>query len=181
MKMNINYIWLITLLLLGCNSKERDCDVSEFRELNLYPVNVILKIPKYKFVDSIVYNKETIINYKVMTLDSSLTLIAFVDSYEKDTNSLVSINQIMIFQKEQVEAGMDSIKLLEDTIVNRNNIDLGFIKYFVQQENKKYYESRVAFYRERVLVKLWLFEKYDDKIKNTGSIMDCIFDNMTFK
>jgi len=181
MKKNKNYIVLITLLFLSCNPKEQTCDISEFKELNLYPVNAILKLPEYEFIDSIVYDKQTIINYKVKTLDSSLSLTVFIDSYEKDSNSLVAINQMMVFQKQQVEDGMDSIKLLSDTMLNRDNVSIGFIKYFVQHEDKKYYESRIAFYRGRILVKLWLFEKCADKAKNAISIIDCIFDNMVFK
>lgn len=164
------------IFLISCSSRKQNCDIMSLKELTLYPVNAVLKLPPYKVVDTSIFDTQTILNYNIKTVDSSLNLIAFVYSYENEPAASFSLNDRMSFQKHEVVYGQDSIKPLIETFPQVGNTKVGYLKYL--DEKRKRYEGRIFFFKDKKLVVLWLFEKYQNQSQDNFSLIDCILENI---
>jgi hypothetical protein len=161
------------ILLLSCGIKKAECQIRDFKEVNLWPVNASLKLPPFRIVDSMSFDKKTILSYNIKSLDSLIDVVAFVESHEEYLPADLDIDQQMLFQKKEVEYGRKAQKLKEE-FVNIGIVKVGYLKYFIDQKDKKFYEGRLLFYRGKKLVIIWLFEKYANDEQNTHSIIDSI-------
>ena len=147
--------------------------------LRLKPVNIDIGLPAYKIVDSSRYGDgRTILNYKIMSKDSLLQAIVFIDDYKDYTTSQQNLERIAAMQKEEVESGQNTQKLIVQSISEINNVKVGYLKYIVEQTEKKFYAGRIFFYRENKLVVIWLFEEYRNDDQNNYSICDCILQSI---
>ena len=176
----IKYTIVSSILLLSCNSKKIDCKQNNFKSLKLWPVNTDLLLPEYKLVDTIKYGTETLLTYNIKSVGSLININAFVISHENDNPAGLDINHIMVVQKQEIESGQNSKKLLMETFKNVDNIKIGYLKYIVEQANKKFYAGRIFFYKDKKLVILWLFEKYDENEDEEHLTMDCILQSIKF-
>ncbi len=174
----MKYKWIIFLLLIvSCNYKRQILCSEGFKELNLYPVNTTLNIPPFIITDSVIYGgMNKILSYKIKSIDTSFSVYVFIDNHEKDVS--LDLNHIATVQKGEVESGRNSKKIIKELFKNIGDIKVGYLKYFIEQENKKFYAGRVFFYREKKLVVCWFFENYIDEIHNNESVIDCVFENI---
>ncbi len=176
----IRYIICISfsIYLLSCHSKEQHCEVSTYQILNLYPVDIFLKLPKYQIIDTTRRDPHTILNYTIQSLDSLISMNCFVISYGNDPYARFDIASLMESQRHEVEFNRNSPKLLSEKINVIDTLKVGYLKYLVQMPEEKFYEGRIFFYKEKKLVTIWLFEKYMNESQNEQSVIDCIANNM---
>lgn len=162
---------------MSCTPKSQHCNVTDFKELNLEPVNTVLKVPSYVITDTVSYGDiGNFFQRDIQSVDSSFILFAGVKSYEKDPEAMPDIDHRMGSQKEQVETGQDSMQLLTQTFKTINTTKVGYLKYF--DEKRKRYESRIFFNRGRKFVDVWVFEKYTGNEVNKHTVIDCVFENI---
>ncbi len=83
----------------------------------------------------------------------------------------------MLFQKKEVEYERKT-KKLNETIINIGAIKVGYLKYLIEQKDKKFYEGRIFFYTKKKLAEVWVFEKYTNDRQNAHSIVDCIIKSL---
>jgi hypothetical protein len=169
----------IALLILACSPKKENCAIDTFADLSLYPVNTNLRLPPYKIVDSLKYgNGETILNYKIKAIDSTVELIAFIYDYTKKSDREFDMVHFSSVQKEEVKFGRDSVAILIDTVKDFGEVKVGYLKYLIEQKGKKFFEGRIFFYKENKLSIIWLFEPYREDRASKLSTIDCIFESM---
>ena len=180
MMRNITIIPILSALLTNCNSKKQVCTKSDFEELYLKPVHVNVKIPPFRITDTTKYGPgRTILNYKIKSVDSLLTIAVFIDNYDDYTDEQLNIDRIALLQKQEVESGQNDKKLLTETIKKIDGIKVGYLKYLVKQSGDNFYSSRIFFYKDKKLIALWLFDKNVVESRSTyGSISDCIFESL---
>jgi hypothetical protein len=167
----------IAMSMFTCNTKRQACDTTNFKELSLYPVNTVLKLPAYIIDDTIRYGDlSNIFEYKVKSTDSSIIVYAGVKSYEQNPDAMPDINHRMGSQKEQVESGQDSMRLIVETFETIGTTKVGYLKYL--DKKRKRYEGRIFFYRGNKFVDIWLFEGYTNEAKNKQSVIDCVLENI---
>lgn len=159
--------------MLSCDS-EKNCNISGFHNLSLDTIDCVLKLPKYKIIDSTLYDQQTILSYTIQSTDSSLNMNCFIKYY----NNLPDIDAVKMFQKQEVEFNRDSIRLLVDKVDNIHSVKVGYLKYLIQTPADKFYEARIFFYKKEKLITIWLFEKYQNEMQNKSSLVDCIFNNI---
>jgi hypothetical protein len=182
MKNTINSSFIIVLMaLLSCNSKKEICRIANFQDVNLYPVDVILRMPPYRILDSMRFDTQTLLNYKIITIDTALESYILIKSYVNNPEALPDIEHVISSQKHEVEFGRDSAKLLTETFRNIDSTKIGYLKYLVTQPQEKFYEGRIFFFRGKKLITLWLFEKKTNTKKDKQSVIDCILENIQLK
>jgi hypothetical protein len=169
------YIYLLTTIAFSCcNANRENCNLKGYMEIKLRPVNVSLKLPAYRIVDSLRFGKETVLSYNIKSIDSTVDAIALVSSdYDEEAVTDTNLNQRMYFQKKTVEFGRQAQKL-EEKIVDIDTIKVGFLKYLINLKGKTFYEGRIFFYRGGNLVQIWLFEEHVSEQHNLHSAIDCI-------
>ena len=174
MRKMIKYL-LVALALAACSSKRESCSLPSPEQVKLWPVSASFVLPPYRIADSISYGKETILTYNIASIDSLITVRASVLSLEENLSQPIAwdIDQKMLFQKKEVEYGRQ-VKMLTEEIMKKDSVKIGYLKYLVEQPDKKFYEGRVFFRRGNKAVEIWLFEKYKDEQQNARSGIDCI-------
>jgi len=175
----ISHTIFLIAFIISCNDKKSDICKKKFEPLNLYPVNTMFMIPHFVIKDSTIFGDlSKILNYKIESVDSSFSMYVFIDNHEKEAQAFLDLNHIAAVQKGEVESAQNSKQLIKEVIKNIGNIKVGYLKYLVVQVNKKFYASRIFFYKGKKLVVCWLFENYTDEAKNMYSVVDCVFDNI---
>lgn len=172
-------ISVLSVLLINCNSKNQECVQEDFKELGLKPVHVSVKIPPYQIVDTAKYGPgRTILNYKIKSLDSLLSIVVFIDDYDDYADEQLNINRIASLQKQEVESAQNDKKLLTEEIKSIDSLKVGYLKYLVEQPNDKFYSSRIFFYKDKKLIVLWLFDRNVNNKYNYSSVSDCVLKSL---
>jgi hypothetical protein len=96
--MKICIYLLATLTFSGCDFNRENCNLKSYKEIRLWPVNVSLKLPAYRIVDSLKFGNETILSYNIKSIDSSLDAIALVSSSDEVRPVALNLNQQMVVQ-----------------------------------------------------------------------------------
>lgn len=168
------YIYILTALAFaGCNFNRENCNLENYQQIKLWPVNVSLKLPAYRIVDSLKLGQETILSYNIKSIDGTLDATALVSSGEEERPTDLSLNQQMVFQKKEIEFGRHAQKL-EEQIINIGTTKVGILKYLIELNGKRFYEGRIFFYRGKNLVQIWLFENHVSEQGNIHSVIDCV-------
>ncbi len=168
------------MITMCCNTKKQTCDSVNYKELNLKPVNTVLKLPNYIVTDTVKYGDvDNIFEYKVKSIDSSFVAYAGVKSYDLKPDAMPDIIHRMTSQKEQVESGQSTMLLLIETFKNIDGVKVGYLKYLDQKRSR--YEGRIFFYKGKKFVDIWLFEKYNSEKDNSNSTIDCVLGNINIK
>jgi hypothetical protein len=180
MNMKILHLLILALIAFSCASKSNVCDVREFNSLDLYSANASIRLPAYKVTDTIAYGDlSNIFERKVKSFDSSLIVFAGVKSYEKNLDAMPDIDSRMKSQKEQIEGGQDSIRVLINTFKMIDTVKVGYLKNF--DEKRMRYEGRFFFNRGSKFVDIWLYEKFVKTGDDKKSIIDCIFESIEIR
>lgn len=174
-----NISWLI-FFTYACGSERQSCDVNNLQELNLYPVQCIIKLPAYKIVDSMRYDDKTILSYDLKSFDSSISANCFIKSYVKDSSAMPDIQAVKDFQKQEVEFGRDSVRKITEEFKIIEGLKVGYLKYLVTKPEEKFYEGRIFFYKGKMLVTLWIFERTQSE-EPRQSTTDCIVQSLKIK
>lgn len=179
----ISAIVLVNVLLLSCKDNGQYCRQGVFNELVIAPIHVVLKIPSYKILDSVIYgNGRTLLNYRIRTIDSSLDIIVFVDDYKDYNDKERKIESVMRLQKQEVESILESaITLKIEEFKQIDSIKIGYVKYLVEQKKRKFYAGRIFFYRDKKLATIWLFENYVNGGNKSYSEIDCVLKSLKFQ
>jgi len=168
---------MLSIALLSCNLKKRGCSSAYFENIDLWPVNVTLKVPSYKIVDSTRFGSENILNYRASSTDSTLKMYFTITSYKDIRPIGIDITHEMSSQKHTSELGWQTTKLIElFKIVDTTKI--GCLKYLKEKDGKKIYEGKMFFFRGKQLVEVWLLEKYLNEEQKGNSVIDCIFESV---
>ena len=167
------------MLGITCNSQKSNCEQSNSEELKLWPINASFKLPPYLITDSTKFGKETILNYNIKSIDSSLNVIASIKNYENPPPAQFDLKQHMLFAKQEIQFNRKVDKLTE-TFKDIDTLRAGYLKYMVEQKDKKSYEGRIFFYKDKKLVELWLFENYNEDKDKEHLIMDCVLQSIKF-
>ena len=177
------YNWAIIIVLLtSCGVRQQVCDTKGFKELDLQKANVALKLPEFIITDTVRWGDETrLLDYKLRTLDSSLIVFAGVTTFGDDPYASFDIKERMESEKEQIQSGQDSMTLITQTFKIVDSIKIGYVKYLDRRYDKRRYESRIFFYKEKLFVDIWLIERYISNEKEKHSLTDCILENIKFK
>ena len=174
---NITIISVFSVLLISCNSQNQKCSRRDFKNLDLLPVKISIKMPPYQIVDTTRYGRSrTILNYKIKSLDGLLDVVVFVDDYSDYADNQFDINRIALSQKQEVESGQNDKKLLTESIKKNNGLEVGYLKYLVKQTSNKFYASRIFFYKGKKLIVLWLFDRNGNA--EDRSMSDCIIESL---
>jgi hypothetical protein len=174
----IKLLIIVSALLSNCSSSRNKCVHKDFEELDLRVVRVIFKIPPYKIVDTTKYGPgTTILNYSIKSLDSKLDVVVFIDDLKEEYGQL-DISNIAKVQKHEIESGQNDKKLLKEEYKKSDTLNVGYIKYLVEQPNEKFYASRIFFYKEKRLIVLWLFENISKENSKYSSLSDCILESI---
>lgn len=170
-------VCIATIFFLSCDTNNGKCGSSKIEELVLPKVNTILKLPAYVVIDTVRYgDSDNIFHSEVMSLDSSLLLLAGIKSYAKNQEAMPDIVLKMAMQKTQIESGQDSMKLLVEKYKNIDTTKVGYLKYLDVKRNR--YEGRIFFYQDLMFVDIWIFENCADCRVYMNSEIDCIFENI---
>jgi hypothetical protein len=179
MKNSIITISIVSsVIFVSCKLNDRECATQNFQKLGLHAANSTMLLPPFKILDSIRYDPEVILNYSIKTLDTSLSVVAFVYS---DAKGLFTkpINDLRDAQKQEVEYGRDSIRLLEEKVKTIGSIKVGYLKYhdFLKKRN----EGRFFYFNQNKMVIIWLFEPYANEKLDNSSLIECVFENLDIK
>lgn len=180
--MNKIILILSICIIISCQESKNHCKENKLTELLLKPFRISVKMPKYKIIDSTIYGgSNTILNYKIKSLDNSIELIVFIDDQKDFIGRDLRIENITGFQKMEVESTSESrTSLLNEHYKQIQHIKVGYLKYLIEKKNEKYFESRIYFYKENKLVVIWIFEKFISEVNNSYSKVDCILDSINF-
>jgi hypothetical protein len=172
-------ISVFCLILSYCRYEKQQCVREDFEELRIEPVHISFMTLPFKIVDTTLYGpSRTMYTRRVQSLDSLLEIFIFVDDYHDYANDQLDINTVADFQKQEVESGNNAKRLLEEGIKNVNDLKVGYLKYLVEQGNKKFYASRIFFYKDKKLVILWLFDDKVSEKPSSSSVSDCVLGSL---
>jgi hypothetical protein len=103
---------IFSIMVVSCNSGTATCTL-DFKDLDLYPVRVKIKIPEYQITDTTIYGPgRTLLNYKIQTLDTLLNVIVFIDDYTDYVDEQSNLDRIKSLQKGEIESGQNQRNLL---------------------------------------------------------------------
>jgi hypothetical protein len=176
----INSFVLIVVFFISCNTEKNYCVYENFNKLNLAVVNTFIEIPPHQITDTLRYGKETDLYYTVKSIDSSITLNAFVTSTDSNNLGRFDITHVTLTQKQEVENGQNSKKLLSEKYKTVDNVKVGYLKYLIEQSGNTFFEGRIYFYKDKKLVVLWIFEKYEQDTDKNHLTMDCMLESLEF-
>ncbi len=172
----------IIYTLSNCTHSKFECDYSLMRNFNEDVSRMIIKIPKIcDITDStIVGNTNTIKNYWLESIDSSIMINIFVESIDGYPENRKTIVKQRDFNKNKLLFIRQSLKELLDTVIVKNNIEIGYSKYytFSSQRNSLLIEGKIFFYREGKLVVVTCMEKYTSEVQKQHSTSDCVFESL---
>lgn len=173
-----SFILIIVILALACKDQKSPCDAAGFKDLQISAVRASLKVPEYIVTDTMrCCDASQIFNRELRSVDSSVVIIAGVKSFEKDSGAMITnMDTSMVFEKEYIESGEDSMHLITQVIKTIGNVKVGYLKYL--DAKRKRYEGKIFFIREKRVADISLYEKYISKEKDKQSIIDCVFENM---
>ncbi len=151
MKVKSSLCFIMLLSAASCNYKEdTNCTILRFANLNLHPVNAILKIPSYKITDTAIWGDgNTILHYDLESLDTYIRVIVSIKDFAIGNVKASSLEHIADVQKAEIRFGKDSIIPVIETYKNIDSVKIGYLKYLVHQNGKNIMRQVYFFTKER--------------------------------